>query len=543
METIQMICGNFVDVVEKRIFPAEIHISAGKILHVRKVSVCPNHYILPGLVDAHVHIESSMLVPQQFAKLAVKHGTVASVSDPHEIANVMGVEGLNFMLGDAKKSPFKFYFGVPSCVPATAFESSGSVINSAMVENLLSSHEFVYLSEMMNFPGVVFDDAEVLAKLAAAKKYNKPVDGHAPGLSGDNLRKYAAAGITTDHESTSSEEAIEKIKLGIKLQIREGSAAKNFDQLIGVISSYPNDVMLCTDDCHPDDLVEKHILNLIKRGIAKGFDIFDLWRAASYNPVMHYKISVGLLETGDPADFVLFDNLTDLNVLETYIDGKMVYNGRKPLIEVLESMPINTFVCDPLNPSDIQLPMVGKMAKAIVAIDGDLYTSSKLVEPLTEYGYIVSDPSRDILKIVVVNRYQKQKPVVGLIQNFGLKTGAIAGSIAHDSHNIICVGVSDSDILVAINAVIDMKGGIVAVNGPDVYGLALPVAGLMSAEDGHDVANKYQLINKKPREWGSSLHAPFMTLSFMALLVIPELKIGDKGLFDVKEFKITSLYV
>lgn len=535
--------GNIVDVVRRKIFKGEMHISGKRIVKIDVVDECPEVYILPGLIDAHVHVESSMLVPQQFAKLAVKHGTVASVSDPHEIANVMGVEGINFMIEDAKKTPFKFNFGVPSCVPATSFESSGFVLDSGIVAELLSRNDLGYLSEMMNFPGVVYGDGEVLKKLESAIKLNKPIDGHAPGLRGQALKKYAESGITTDHESTTVEEAIEKINLGIKLLIREGSAAKNFDALIPVIKSFPSEVMLCTDDCHPDDLVEKHILDLIVRAVKNGYKLFDLLSAATFNPIKHYNLNVGILQEGDSADFFLINNLEEFKVLETYIDGELVYDGEKTLFETKSSLNINNFNCVPILANDIKIELAGHTVKVIVANDGDLYTGIELVVPKVLDDYIVSDTENDILKIVVLNRYKPANPIVGLVKNFGLKKGAIAGSIAHDSHNIIAVGVNDDDIVKAINKVIEMRGGITAVNSDEIYSLALPVAGLMTDEDGESVAEKYKTINQKPKEWGSKLHAPFMTLSFMALLVIPELKIGDKGLFDGKEFKLTSLFV
>jgi len=534
--------GNYVDVVGRRIFKAEMEIRDQRIVGVQAIENCPDIFILPGIVDAHVHIESSMLTPQEFARVAVKHGTVATVSDPHEIANVMGVEGVNFMIDDASKTPFKFHFGAPSCVPATSFETSGFELTSKDVQALLEREEIKYLSEMMNFPGVIYDDAEVKAKLSAAHQLGKPVDGHAPGLKGEDLVKYAKGGITTDHESTNAEEAIKKIKQGIKLQIREGSAAKNFEALIEVIKDYPEYVMLCTDDCHPDDLIEKHILDQVRRGVAKGYDLFDLLRAATYNPITHYDLQVGMLQAGDPADFILVKDLKDFRVQQTYINGELVYDGESKL-STLAGSTLNNFNCKPINLDDIQLEDTGAKVKVMLAFDGDLYTGLAELRPKVEDGLIVSDTTNDILKIVLVNRYTPAEPVVGLIKNFNLKRGAIAGSIAHDSHNIIAIGVNEGDIVNAINSVIDSKGGIVAVDGNDITKLDLPIAGLMTNENAYDVAEKYKAINKKPKEWGSTLHAPFMTLSFMALLVIPELKIGDRGLFDGKRFELTSLYV
>ena len=538
-----LIKANYVDVVHRRVFPAEIYVKGESVWRIKKIEGQFRNYILPGFVDAHIHIESSMLVPSEFARLAVRHGTVATVSDPHEIANVLGERGLEFMLENGKSVPLKFNFGVPSCVPATGFETSGSVLDSEKVERLLARDEFKYLSEMMNFPGVVFGDKEVLAKLKAAKKYNKPVDGHAPGLSGDDLKKYAAAGISTDHESVDVDEAIEKIKLGIKLQIREGSAAKNFESLYSVIDKYPDDVMLCSDDRHPDDLLEGHINDLVKRALNKGLDLFNVLRSVSYNPVKHYGLNVGLLQEGDPADFIIVDSLQDFNILATFINGKKVYGEGKVLFDVPVFEPVNNFNADFISQEDIRLKSEGLQAKVILAKDGDLYTGLEVLPVRTDNGFAVSNPEQDILKIVVVNRYKNAKPVVGFIKGFGLKQGAIAGSVAHDSHNIVAVGVDDEDILKAVNLVINEKGGMIAVSGDDKYVLSLPVAGLMSDGSGEQVAEMYKKINSVVKEWGSTLHAPFMTLSFMALLVIPELKIGDKGLFDGKKFEFTNLFV
>jgi len=537
------VSGNLVDVVNRRIVKAEMWIKDQRIIGVQAVKNAPDIYILPGIIDSHVHIESSMLIPQEFARLAVRHGTIATVSDPHEIANVMGVEGVNFMIDDARNVPFKFYFGAPSCVPATSFETSGHQLLSNDINDLLQRDEIKYLSEMMNYPGVIYDDSEVLNKLECARILHKPIDGHAPGLSGINLVKYAKAGISTDHESTTVEEAIEKIKLGIKLQIREGSAAKNFDSLASIIDLYPNDVMLCTDDCHPDDLLEKHIIDLIRRGIDKGLDLFNLLRAATYNPIKHYKLEVGLLQLNDKADFILVNNLSEFKVIETYIEGIKVFSNGISYIKPTKVLPLNNFSRNEIEIDDIKLANEDKDIKVIIAKDGDLHTDSLIAHPFIKDNFLISDVSKDILKIVVVNRYDNSKPVVGFIKNLGMHKGAIAQSVAHDSHNIIALGVDDSDILKAINVIIKNKGGIAAVCGKEIYELPLPIAGLMSDETGELVAMKYREINHKPKEWGSPFHSPFMTLSFIALLVIPELKIGDKGMFDGQNFKLTSLFV
>lgn len=538
-----VISGKLVDVIGRKIFNANVHILNGEIIKIEESSTEYDHCILPGLIDAHVHIESSMLVPTSFARAAVKNGTVATVSDPHEIANVLGVEGVKYMIENGKKSPFKFYFGAPSCVPATSFETSGAIINSDDIKDLMANPDIYYLAEMMNFPGVIFEDQEVLRKIEYAHQANKPVDGHAPGLTGESLEKYAAQKITTDHECTTVEEAIDKIKKGIKIQIREGSAAKDFENLFSLINSHPDKVMFCTDDCHPDDLVKGHINKIISRSIKKGADIFDVISAATKNPKEHYKLNVGLLQAGDPADFIIVNNLEDFNVLKTYIDGELVFDNGTVLLNKLPEKAINNFRCSPVSVKDICVPKQPGKIRLIVAKDGDLITGSEIVKPNVENGCVVSDIDRDILKIVVVNRYKQSKPQIGFIKNFKLKRGAIAGSIAHDSHNIIAIGTTDEDIVQAINEVIKNTGGIVACDKYNLEYLKLDVAGLMSTEEAEEVAEKYYKVHSLAKEFGSELTAPFMTMAFMALLVIPDLKIGDKGLFDVSKFDFTSLFV
>ncbi len=534
--------GKIVDVINERIFEGTVEIHYGRIKAVREEPVKSTQYILPGLIDAHVHIESSMLVPSAFARLAVVHGTVATVSDPHEIANVLGIEGVNFMIENGKQVPFKFFFGAPSCVPATPFETAGNSFGIKETEQLLKRDEIKYLSEMMNYPGVLHQQPDVMAKLNCAKKYNKPVDGHAPGLTGEDVKKYIESGISTDHECFAPEEAIEKLKLGMKIQIREGSAAKNFEALISLITLYPDQIMLCSDDKHPDDLLEGHINLLIKRAIAKGYDPIKVIRSCTLIPVNHYKLDVGLGREGDAADLTLIDNLTDFNVLTTYINGIKVSEKGQSLIEPVEVKKPNKFQIKPLSVRDIQVPVNGKKIKVIQALDGQLITRKMVAEPKTENGYIISDIDRDILKIVVLNRYTLTIPAVGFINGFGFKHGAMASTVAHDSHNIIAVGTNDNDIVHAINKLIETKGGICIADSLKVFQLPLPIAGIMSDNPGEMVARDYKLIHQEAINLGSHLHAPFMTLSFMALLVIPELKMSDKGLFDGNTFTITSIF-
>lgn len=535
------ISGNIVDVVSKRIYKGIITVEDHKVTAITESETADNQYILPGLIDAHVHIESSMIIPSEFARLAVVHGTVATVSDPHEIANVIGMNGVNFMINNGKKVPFKFFFGAPSCVPATPFETSGASLKVADIEELMAKSDIKYLSEMMNFPGVLFNDEDVMAKLAIAKKYNKPIDGHAPGLKGEDADKYVKSGITTDHECFTIEEAIDKINSGMKVQIREGSAAKNFESLVDLLSTHPDEIMFCSDDKHPNDLTNGHINQLIIRAMKKGYDFIDIIRACTYVPVKHYNLEVGLLQVGDAADFIIIDNLFDFNILSTYIDGyKVAENGTTLINSVEEDCP-NIFNANTILSSDLEIPFENKEIKVIKAMESQLITEKIMVFPKHDQKIILSDTERDILKIVVMNRYELSKPSVAFINGFGFKKGAIASTVAHDSHNIIAVGTNDNDITEAINLLIHSKGGISVVNDKTSYHLPLPVAGLMSNEDGFEVAHKYEFIDQKAKELGSVLQAPFMTLSFMALLVIPELKLSDKGLFDGNIFEFTAL--
>lgn len=542
MYTINEISGNIVDLQNSLIYPGTLYISNSRIREITRDKGNYDTFIVPGLVDAHVHIESSMLVPSEFARLSVVHGTVAAVSDPHEIANVLGTGGVDYMIDNSRNVPFKFYFGAPSCVPATDFETSGAVVGADEVERLLIRDEIKYLSEVMNFPGVIAKDPVLTAKLAAAKKYNKQIDGHAPGLRGEALKQYVSAGITTDHESLSHEEAEEKLSLGMKILIREGSAARNLDELIGLIRLSPDQCMFCSDDMHPDDLLKGHIDSHVRRAIKRGYSIFDILRCASLNPVRHYGLGVGLLRQGDYADFVVIDNLADFKILKTCINGEVVAEHGRCLIKKTSPRVINRFAVQKKSPGDFRVRQAGNRIKVIEVTDGLLTTGRTRERPSINDGFVVSDVSRDILKLAVVNRYFDAAPSVAFVRNFGLKKGAIASSVAHDSHNIVAVGVTDKEISRAVNLVIENRGGLSVVCDSFEDSLALPVAGLMSDEDGYEVANKYAVVGRLARGLGSGLRAPFMTLSFMALLVIPSLKLSDKGLFDAEQFEFTSLF-
>lgn len=539
--------GLLVDIFRREIRPSEIIIENRKVIDIldRKASEVPDIYILPGFVDAHIHIESSMLSPYEFARMACIHGTVATISDPHEIANVCGMDGVQFMIENSKDAPVKIFFGAPSCVPATNFETAGAILDADDVAQLIQNKDIWYLSEVMNYPGVLNGDADLMAKIQSAKDANKPVDGHAPGLRGETARRYAYHGITTDHECFTLEEALDKVD-DMHILIREGSAARNYEALAALLKSHPEKVMFCSDDKHPDELVIGHINLIVKRAVAEGYDLFDVLRAACLHPVQHYKVPVGLLRKGDIADFITVNNLKDFNVLSTYNRGRKVAENGKCLLEYKEPGAINHFKAEKRSVSDFAYKVIPgtKKIKVIEVADGQLVTQSISADAHIENGYLTSDTANDILKIVVVNRYTENAPVaIGFIKNFGLRYGAIASTVAHDSHNIIAVGVSDEDLCKVVNALIDSQGGVAVTDNPlyppDV--MPLPIAGLMSTEDGHSAAVKYSVMDKKAKQLGCQLKAPFMSLSFMALLVIPSLKMSDKGLFDGNRFEFTDV--
>jgi adenine deaminase len=534
----------FVDIPNRKIYPVLLHFENSKIQNIE--SIAPEvglPYLMPGFIDAHVHVESSMLVPSEFARLAVVHGTVATISDPHEIANVCGMAGVDYMIENGRQVQFKFYFGAPSCVPATPFETAGGEIDVSAIEELMSRKEIHYLAEMMNWPGTVNQDPIVMEKIRISQKYGKPIDGHAPGLKGELAEKYVKAGPSTDHECFTHAEALGKIKLGMKIAIREGSAAKNFEALIDLMDDYSDMLFFCSDDKHPDSLAVSHINSLVARAIAKGKDLFDVLKVACLNPISHYSMDVGQLRKGDPADFILVKDLEKIEVLATYINGEKVAENGKTLIPRVENRLINNFNSSHKKPMDFQIPAKGTKVRVIEALDGQLITPETSGEILVQDGFAVSNPASDILKITVVNRYEDALPAVAFIKNFGLKSGAIASSVGHDSHNIIAVGVDDESICRAVNLIIAAKGGVSAVSGGKEEILSLPVGGIMSAEDGYKVATAYTKIDRMTKEMGSTLGSPFMTLSFMALLVIPDLKLSDKGLFSGQRFEFEEVFL
>ncbi len=536
------ISGNVVDLKNRRVYPGTLRIKNGRVVDIVEGGRFSNFIISP-FVDSHIHVESSMVVPSEFSRAVSIHGVISTVSDPHEIGNVLGVEGVKCMVKNARMSPLKIYFSAPSCVPASPFETNGARIGIEEVRELLALDSIKSLGEVMNFPAVIREESEIIQKIEAAKALGKPIDGHAPGLRGEGLRKYVSAGISTDHECTTEEEALEKILLGMKIQIREGSAARNFNALVGILDKHFESCMFCSDDKHPDDLLKGSIDELVRRAVSEGMDVMKVLTAASLNPIIHYKLDVGLLQKGDPADFLIVDNLKEFNILEVYSSGKPVAKDGRTLIERIEVEPVNNFNCSKKSVSDFSVKKEGERIRVIVASNSQLITGEEILKPKVENGYAVSDVERDVLKIAVVNRYKDAPVSLGFVKGFGLKSGAIASSVAHDAHNIVAVGTNDEDLCRAVNLIVESKGGLSAVCGNKKFILSLPAAGLMSDDDIFDVAMNYKDINNFVKGvQGSSLDAPFMTLSFMALEVIPKLKITDLGLFDVENFRFIDLW-
>lgn len=543
MSSRKIVAGVILDPIKKNIVPGRIKIENGRIVEIEHDASVMQPIILPGFVDSHIHIESSMLTPVEFSKIAKKHGTIAVVADPHEIANVAGVEGIDFMIENSKKAEIRFFFGAPSCVPTSPMDDCYKIIDSAEIEKLLHRKDIYFLGEMMNFPGVINSDSDVLKKINAAKQNNKVIDGHAPGLVDVDLTKYIDSGISTDHECFTLNEAVEKITKGMKVLIREGSAAKNFDSLHSLIRTHTNSTMVCTDDCHPEDLILGHINQLVKRSLNLGYDIFDILQVVSVNPIKHYNLNLGLLQLGDTADFIVVDSLENLNVLSNYKKGENILETKEKSALSKEKINLDYVFTKSINANSIKLYPKSKSIKAIQVIEGELVTESVMYNVVIENQSIVSDIKNDFLKIVVVNRYKENQVSVGFIKGFGLKKGAIAESIAHDSHHIIAVGADDKSIYKAIDYILKQKGGVCYYDGEKITGLSLPVYGLISDEPAEIVAEKYRTINAKLINDGCFLKAPFMTLAFMSLSVIPKLKITPKGLFDVNQFKFVDPFI
>lgn len=536
--------GRVVDLESGTIGSAEVRIEGGRIAAIVPIPEADaSSYLIPGFVDAHVHVESSMLPPAEFGRLATVHGTVAVVADPHEIANVLGAEGVLWMLEEGEKTPLECFFGIPSCVPATTFETAGATLDALAVDRLLDDPRVLHLAEVMNWPGVLARDPELMAKIASARRRGKRVDGHAPGVRGLDARRYAEAGIETDHESFELDEALDKLAAGMKIAIREGSAARNLEALRPLLDSHPDQVFLCTDDCHPDGLVAGHIDAVARRAIAAGHDPLAVLRAASLNPVRHYRLPIGLLRVGDRADFIEVESLESLRVVRTVIEGRVVAEHGRSLLAFAEAATPNRFDAAAPTAESFRIAARGPRVRVIVAHDGQLVTTEEHHAVDTTDGLVHPDPARDLLLITVANRYRTNAPALALVRGVGLARGAIASSVAHDSHNVVAVGADAESLARAVAAVFAARGGLAAVDGERVEVLPLPIAGLMSDRPGDEVAARYGVLDRLARELGSPLAAPFMTLSFLALLVIPALKLSDLGLFDGQRFEFVDLFV
>lgn len=541
---IKKICGNIYDHQSGEFRKGYLTFSDKIISIFFDESVVGDKFILPGFVDSHVHIESSMLSPVNYANEALRHGVVAAIADPHEIANVCGVSGINFMVKSASLSPMMIFFGAPSCVPATSYESSGSIITAKDIVELFENNTCWHLSEMMNFPGVITHDKEVLDKIQVALDFNRIIDGHAPMLLGDSLKEYISFGISTDHECTSIEEAKEKISLGMKILLRRSSASNDFLALIDLISTNQDDVMLCTDDCHPDDLQKGYIDAMVKVALKRDFTFKNIVKAACLNAIDHYKIPVGTLQIGSFADFIIVDNLTNFNVINTFIKGQCVFDGNSIVSSNFELLPINNFFSNKLSIEELVVKNEKHASMNVIEIIPNSLLTKSLIYSLNDIQQeICPDVDNDILKVVVLNRYTKAKPAIGFIKGFGIKQGALGSTVAHDSHNIIVVGADDFSIFSVINDLQQAQGGLAYFNGNTMNLLPLPIGGLMSNEPCNIVSAHYKSLTEEVKSVGCTLKSPFMTLAFMSLLVIPKLKISDRGLFNVETFSFTELLV
>lgn len=539
----KLIGGNIIDILEREIYPGVISVDNNIIKSISRNSEKYDHYILPGFIDAHVHIESSMLIPKEFSSLVIKRGTVAIINDPHEIANVLGIPGISFMIENSKESLVKTFFTIPSCVPSTAMDYSGAEISASDIENMIEHFPFIGLSEVMDVPGVL-NDRKVRNKIEIALNNDLIIDGHAPQLRGKDLEKYIAAGISTDHECSDINEAIEKINLGMNILIREGSAAKNYEALKYLIKDYPDHVMFCTDDSHPSDLLHSgHIDKIVRQANKDGFDLFDVLKIACINPIKHYRLDVGYLRVNDPADFIVVNDLVSFDILSVFLNGEEKYNINADQVKVEKTTShcksLNNFKRTPLQREELIKSIQNKVT-CIGVLNNEIITKKILFNIPKPLQNLESDIERDILKIVYVNRYENKPPQIAYITGIGLKKGAFASSVSHDSHNIIAVGCNDHDLLMAINAVIAEKGGLCTVIENETIILPLPIAGIMTSESGKEVSLTWDLLIQKLKMNGCVLDSPFMTLSFMALIVIPELKIGEKGLFEYSKFDFIS---
>jgi adenine deaminase len=531
------VAGNIIDIRNREIYPGVVTVIKDKIVSIERNANSYDCYILPGFIDAHVHVESSMLLPTEFSKVVVRHGTVAVVNDPHEIANVLGTAGVKAMMENSKKAMIKFFYGIPSCVPATPFDRTGGTISVEETDSLARSGKFIALSEMMNVPGVIHRDPEVMAKLSIARKYNLRVDGHAPGIvDEETLSRYIGSGIETDHESVTLEEAILKISNGMKILIREGSAAKNYHALKTLIATHTDEVMFCTDDAHPDDLLHGHINKIVQQALKDGLGLFDVLQVACINPVLFYRLEMGLLREGDFADFIVIKDIDTMQVMFTFLRGKGVFPSDHPAAGWKSGIRPNLFYHDRITEEQVKTVLTGEI-HCIQVRSNEIVTGRMPYTPRAPREPFESDTTADVLKIVYINRYFNSAPRVGFISGIGIKVGAFASCISHDSHNIIAVGCSDIEIVRAINRIIDQQGGLSVVHGDRRLSLPLPIAGIVSEKSAEEVAGSYKTLNDEIRDMGSPLISPFMTLSFMALIVIPAYKIGEEGMFNVEKFE------
>ncbi len=533
-----LIKGNLLNVFTEEIYPAEIFFENGVIKCVKPVKEDLDDFILPGFIDAHIHIESSMLTPSRFAETVVPHGTTSVISDPHEIANVVGLDGIKYMMKDAESVPLNVFFTAPSCVPATSFETSGAVIGVEELDELLRQDNIVALGEMMNFPGVLAEDPLVMEKIRLARKYNKPVDGHAPLLSGPDLCKYIGAGISTDHECTSTEEAMEKIRLGMKIMIREGSSARNMVDLVSVGGDF-----IVSDDKDIEELLIGHVDVMLRKAVEFGLDPIDAVKMVTINPCIHYNLNRGCISPGKPADIVIVDNLKDFNVKKVFIEGNLVASDHEALFSFKPLLIENTFNLSPKMSEDFEVlsSKDKETVRVIEVMEGQLLTHKIEAVLKVDNGKINPDVENDVLKISVVERYGHGRISNAFVHGFGIEKGAIASSVAHDSHNIIVVGTNSKDMAYAVNKLSENNGGLVAISDEQYKSLMLPVAGLMSTRGAEEVSRECRDLNEMLVNMGCKLNTPFMALSFMALLVIPKLKISDKGLFDVENFKFVNV--
>ncbi len=544
-----------INVFSGEIIPGEMAISDGLIVgfgqyEAKKVEDLNGRYVAPGFIDGHVHIESSMACISEFARAVVVHGTTTVAADPHEIANVLGLSGIEYMLQSAEEQPMNIYFTLPSCVPATDMETAGARLTAEDLKPFLNKDRIIALAEMMNFPGVIYRDPDVLAKISAARQQKKPIDGHAPGLEGPQLYAYISAGIQSDHECTTEHEAIEKLRSGMHIMIRQGTCAKNLQTLLPAVNEKTaRRMMWCSDDRHPHDLIaEGHIDSIVYEAIQSGLDPILAIQMATLNPAEYFNLDhLGALAPGRQADLVVFSDLKKPVIEKVYSRGILIAENGKilPTIQIPSAASVPPSMHVDLQKIDFAIPADKKQIRVIEIVPEQVITHQRIEEITVKNKQAVSDPSKDLLKMAVVERHSGSGNIgKGFVKGLGLKHGALASSVAHDSHNIIVVGTTDEDMRAALEAVVKMGGGLAAVSDARVRAeLALPIAGLMSLEPVQRVRDQLDKLIEATHDMGTPLKDPFMTLSFLALPVIPELKLTDIGLVDVNKFEVVPLFV